>query len=127
MKVFRTIVGLAVLALALSCAQSAQEGKKAGRTVLYNGIELPEVWPPRYPVPTERKPMPLPYIDNKPNPILINVGRQLFVDDFLIEETDLERVCHHTTLYAGNPVIEAGMDPVQYIETVWGVGYRFRG
>ena len=23
--------------------------------------------------------------------------------------------------------IEAGMDPVQYIETVWGVGYRFRG
>ena len=23
--------------------------------------------------------------------------------------------------------IEAGMEPVQYIETVWGVGYRFRG
>ena len=23
--------------------------------------------------------------------------------------------------------IEAGMDPAQYIETVWGVGYRFRG
>ena len=76
MRMLRTLAGFLALALALSCAPSARESGKTGRTVLYNGIELPEVWPPRYPVPTERKPMPLPYIDNKPNPILINVGRQ---------------------------------------------------
>ncbi len=104
-----------LLLLAVSCSQSGKETGKDGRTVLYNGIELPEVWPPRYPVPTERKPMPLPYIDNKPDPILINVGRQLFVDDFLIGETDLDRVCHHAHMYSGNPVI----DGLTYSDGVW--------
>ena len=103
------------LACTVSCTRPGVTDGKDGRTVLYNGIVLPEVWPPRYPVPTERKAMPLPYIDEKPNPILINVGRQLFVDDFLIEETDLEHVCHHTNLYAGNPVI----DGLTYSDGVW--------
>ena len=109
------LAGLLALTVAVSCSRPAATAEKTGRTVLYNGIVLPEVWPPRYPVPTERKAMPLPYIDEKPNPILINVGRQLFVDDFLIEETDLERVCHHTNLYAGNPVI----DGLTYSDGVW--------
>ena len=63
-----------------------------------------------------RSTSPLPYIDEKPNPILIHVGRQLFVDDFLIEETDLERVCHHANLYSGNPVIADGLT---YSDGVW--------
>lgn len=109
------LAGLLALTVAVSCSRPAATAEKAGRTVLYNGIVLPEVWPPRYPVPTERKAMPLPYIDEKPNPILINVGRQLFVDDFLIEETDLERVCHHANLYAGSPVI----DGLTYSDGVW--------
>ena len=111
----RTLAGIVALALAVSCSQAAKEGETSGRTVLYNGIELPETWPPRYPVPVERKAMPLPYIDQKPDPIIINVGRQLFVDDFLIEETDLERVCHHAKLYAGNPVING----LTYSDGVW--------
>lgn len=73
--------------------------------ILYNGIVLPEVWPPRYPLPSTRAEMPLPYVDAKPDPIIINVGRQLFVDDFLIESTDLERVCHRARMYEGNPVL----------------------
>ena len=73
--------------------------------VLYNGIELPEIWPPRYPLPAKMQEMPLPYVENKPDPIIINVGRQLFVDDFLIESTDMERVCHRARMYEGNPIL----------------------
>ena len=51
---------------------------------LYNGIELPVQWPPNYGEPTGA-PMPVPYLDNPSDVIPIDVGRQLFVDDFLIE------------------------------------------
>ena len=43
----RTLAGIVALALAVSCSQAAKEGETSGRTVLYNGIELPETWPPR--------------------------------------------------------------------------------
>jgi hypothetical protein len=77
----------------------------SGQT-LHNGIKLDGQWPPRYEEPTAPKEMPVPYLHNKPNVIPINVGRQLFVDDFLISETNLDRVCHTPTPYAGNPVLE---------------------
>ena len=35
-----------------------------------------------------------------------DVGRQLFVDDTLVETTDLKRVWHHPVKYAGNPVMK---------------------
>ncbi|QGJ71538.1 Hypothetical protein PBC10988_32450 [Planctomycetales bacterium 10988] len=73
---------------------------------LYNGIVLPKVWPPDHLEPNG-EPMPLPYLDAPPAVIPINVGRQLFVDDFLIEHTDLERKYHSTKKYAGNPVFVA--------------------
>ncbi|RNC64181.1 hypothetical protein [Proteiniphilum sp. X52] len=73
---------------------------------LHNGIELGGQWPPRYEEPAAPREMPVPYLHNKPNVIPINVGRQLFVDDFLISETDLVRVFHTPTPYAGNPVLE---------------------
>jgi hypothetical protein len=50
--------------------------------------------------------MPVPYLTNKPVVIPINVGRQLFVDDFLIKETDLKAVFHTPNYYVGNPVLE---------------------
>jgi hypothetical protein len=34
------------------------------------------------------------------------VGRQLFVDNFLIEKTDLTRTFHHAHKYEGNPVLK---------------------
>ena len=54
--------------------------------VLYNGIHLPEQWPPRYTEPQKAQDMPIPYLEQKPGVIPVNVGRQLFVDSFLIAE-----------------------------------------
>lgn len=73
---------------------------------LHNGITLPEQWPPRRPAPTVRKEMLVPYLDSKPTVIPINTGRQLFVDNFLVKETNLESVYHTPNYYAGNPVLE---------------------
>lgn len=73
---------------------------------IHNGIKLPETWPPRYEIPTQAKEMPVPYLENKPAVIPINTGRQLFVDDFLIHETNLERICHKPDFYPGNPILE---------------------
>ena len=72
---------------------------------LYNGIVLPEKWPPDYGGWT-RDPMPVPYLDSPPEVINIDVGRQLFVDDFLIEKTTLGRTFHQPTYYEGNPIIK---------------------
>ena len=73
---------------------------------LHNGIVLPETWPPRYSEPSERKEMPVPYLLDKPVVIPINNGRQLFVDNFLIEETNLKSVYHTPDYFTGNPVLE---------------------
>lgn len=77
---------------------------------LHNGIILPEQWPPRYPEPTVRSEMPVPYLNDKPNVISINVGRQLFVDNFLISETTLSPIYHTPHYYEGNPVLEPDKD-----------------
>lgn len=74
---------------------------------LYNGIELPDVWPPRFGDPASVEPMAVPYLNRPPRVIPIDVGRQLFVDDFLIESTNLKRVFHQAEKYAGNPVFKA--------------------
>ena len=79
---------------------------KSFSQVLHNGIQLPAEWPPRYEEPTERKEMPVPYLQHKPAVIPINTGRQLFVDDFLLSENHLQKVYHTPTYYAGNPVLE---------------------
>lgn len=73
---------------------------------LHNGITLPEQWPPRRLEPTTRMEMPVPYLENKPTVIPINTGRQLFVDNFLINETNLKSVYHTPNFYAKNPVLE---------------------
>lgn len=75
------------------------------RQVLYNGIVLPSPWPPDGRTPS-REPMAVPYLESPPALIPIDVGRQLFVDDFLIEETDLKRVCHRAEYFPGNPVLK---------------------
>ena len=79
----------------------------AGET-LYNGIELPAQWPP---VRTSeelknREPQPVPYLKNPPAVIPIDVGRQLFVDDFLIESTTLRRQFHLAEMHPGNPILK---------------------
>ena len=74
--------------------------------ILYNGIELPAEWPPREVHELDRAVQPVPYLDSRPAAVPIDVGRQLFVDDFLIEKTDLRREWHYPVKYAGNPVLK---------------------
>jgi hypothetical protein len=79
-----------------------------GGQVLYNGIRLPDQWPPRF----EKnlwfsgELLPVPYLDNPPEIIPIDIGRQLFVDDFLIEENKLVREYHYPEKYERNPVLK---------------------
>ena len=49
----------------------------------------------------------VPYLLNPPEVIDVTVGRQLFVDDFLIADTDLAPVYHKAKKYKGNPVLKA--------------------
>ncbi|MHC5200184.1 MAG: hypothetical protein ACYSO1_08775 [Planctomycetota bacterium] len=49
--------------------------------------------------------LPVPYLDNVPDVIPIDVGRQLFVDDFLVEESTLSRTFHQPEIYK-EPVIK---------------------
>lgn len=51
----------------------------------------------------------IPYLKNPPEVINVTVGRQLFVDDFLIEETDLVPQYHKAEKFDGNPVLKPEM------------------
>jgi len=107
-------------------ASLPQTGEKPDGETLYNGIRLPAAWPPR--VPLSREPMALPYLKSPPEVIPIDVGRQLFVDDFLVQETSLRRVFHRPEAYSGNPVLspdqpweKQGKSPVAMVfsDGVW--------
>ena len=76
--------------------------------VLYNGIELPDRWPPfrSYTSDLERG-MDVPYLIKKPDTINISLGRQLFVDEFLIDETTMVPRYHYADYYPANPVLKA--------------------
>ncbi len=64
----------------------------AGGELLYNGINLPKIFPPST-TPTQEYRTPY-YINNPPRVIPIDLGRQLFVDDFLIDKTTMVRTPH---------------------------------
>lgn len=75
---------------------------------LYNGIVLPREWPPRlsdFPTSVEKDPVTPPYLIAPPEVIPIDVGRQLFVDDFLIAETTLKRTFHLPKYHPATPVL----------------------
>lgn len=85
-------------AVLLSCSSCL------GMERLSNGIVLPERWPP-YSADLTRAPLQQPpYLKAPPPLIPIDTGRQLFVDDFLIEETTLQRVHHLPQYHKANPV-----------------------
>jgi len=73
---------------------------------LHNGIELPDEWPPRFREPGTAEVMDVPYLKRPPKTIPIDLGRQLFVDDFLIEKTTLQRTFHQAKKFEGNPVFK---------------------
>jgi hypothetical protein len=78
---------------------------RSAEEVLFNGIVLPSVWPPRLEKLT-REPMTVPYLVSPPAAIPIDLGRQLFMDDFLIEQTTLKRIFHIPEYFPGNPVLK---------------------
>lgn len=98
------------MALLACCASFAQ------RSELPNGIKLPAQWPPRYEEPAKAQDMPVPYLTAKPSVIPINVGRQLFVDNFLVSATNMTQVAHTPNFYAGNPVLEPNREWEKTIE-----------
>lgn len=74
--------------------------RRNGMEKLYNNIELADGFTL---VPSDASHVP--YLENPPEVIDISVGRQLFVDDFLIEKTDLSPVYHKAKKYEGNPIL----------------------
>jgi hypothetical protein len=105
----------------LGAAQPKEEN------VLYNGIRLPSPWPPRLKS-LSSEPMAVPYLASPPAVILIDVGRQLFVDNFLIEHTTLTRSFHQAAYHEATPVLrpdqkweQTGQNPTAMVfsDGVW--------
>ncbi|MBV8879654.1 MAG: hypothetical protein JO332_06820, partial [Planctomycetaceae bacterium] len=88
-----------LLLAALLCAQDAADGE-----MLPNGIRLPADWPPKPKGPPTALAAP-PYLQVPPAVIPISLGRQLFVDDFLIADTTLRRSYHSAAYHAKTPVL----------------------
>lgn len=116
------LVMVALIAGLVVCMHRPAAGER-----LYNGIELPVPWPPDE-GPLSRKALPMPpYLVSPPAVIPIDVGRQLFVDDFLVESTTLQRVYHVPEYYPHNPVLspdrpweqEDGPTAMVFSDGVW--------
>lgn len=105
--VFRQRPGLtrrAFLATTAGAALGARLSAQPAREVLYNGITLAQPWPPRrqlFSVEPERPP----YLASPPDVINIDVGRQLFVDDFLVDQSSLYREFHRAEYHPRNPLL----------------------
>jgi hypothetical protein len=73
-------------------------GRDQTPRALPNGIVIPERWPPRYEF--RREPTTPPYLASPPAVVPVDIGRQLFVDDFLVESTTLVRTFHTPEIHA---------------------------
>ncbi len=99
------MVVILFLTLEMGCTQVPSATNSLAGELLYNGIRLPHPWPPvRETIPED--PVIPPYLISPPEVIPIDVGRQLFVDDFLIESTSLKRTYHLPELYPHNPILK---------------------
>lgn len=104
---------------------------RAGEGLTYNGIREPDVWPPRDVDPMSDVPVIPPYLIGeseggcRPETIDVTVGRQLFVDDFLIEETDLQTIYHQGKKFEGNPILTPETE--DDFRKDWGVGLSAGG
>ena len=70
-----------------------------------SGIQVAVPWPPLRTERLNARPMAVPYLQNRPEVIPIDQGRQLLVDDFLIERTTLERTFHQPVYHPQSPVV----------------------
>lgn len=88
--------------------------------ILYNGIRVDGPWPPHRVL--SRTVQPVPYLVKPPEVILIDVGRQLFVDDFLIQSTNLTRRFHKPEMHPKNPVLRRDPSKEQAFATPFSDG-----
>jgi hypothetical protein len=95
----------AAAAAALECAwPTYSRGATVAPGTLYNGIRVTNPWPPRR-YGFQAQPVTPPYLVDRPDVVPIDVGRQLFVDDFLIETTSLVRTFHRAVYHPANPLV----------------------
>jgi hypothetical protein len=99
------VVALLLICASLSLAAEPAASSAGSGQVLYNGITLPAVWPPKS-TGLSRDPVTPEYLLHPPAVIPIDVGRQLFVDDFLIESTTLVRTHHQPKYHPASPVLK---------------------
>ena len=92
-----------------------------GHRVLWNGICQPlSPWPPNRPL-TRAVVHPAYLTTAKPRVINVSVGRQLFVDSFLVQRSDNIRTIFHAPEYAAtNPVVKSS-EPWEVGETAGGL------
>ena len=98
--------GLGMRKLAAKAVERFSIGVSREEQTLYNAIRLSRPWPPIYSSENSRQPRVAPYLTNRPAVIPIDVGRQLFVDDFLVLDTTLKRSFHRARLHDINPVLK---------------------
>ena len=97
------MLSLAFAAFAFLAGAAVTMAEEGGET-LYNGIQLPRIWPP-HAADFSADPVTPPYLVSPLKLIPIDVGRQLFVDDFLIEKTTLKRTHHLAEYHKDTPVL----------------------
>ena len=114
-KLFKILLLSLVVATVLTSVPAAASTKgqltsyTAPKNAMYNGIVLPDGYEFRHDMTNSAVDVP-PYLVDKseggyaPEVINIDRGRQLFVDDFLIESTDLTRAYYEAVKYEYNPV-----------------------
>ncbi|MHC4873700.1 MAG: hypothetical protein ACYTFY_17785, partial [Planctomycetota bacterium] len=72
---------------------------------LYNGIEFENMVVKRPIDKSSTSVCNVPYLSEIPGTIPVDTGRQLFVDDFLIEDTTLKRTFHSAKVHPDSPVV----------------------
>jgi len=102
-RTFLKLTSVGAAGAAMPFGSSVEAATPSG-TTLYNGIRLADPWPPRHRT-FASTPVTPPYLVDPPAVIPIDLGRQLFVDDFLIEETTLTRTFHRAEYFHGNPIL----------------------
>lgn len=114
--IFHFLIGVSMI----SCGDKGNEPIVSGTSeppvveesdTIYNGIVLPDQWPPHRSSSSDlEKGMSPFYLATKPDVINISVGRQLFVDDFLIISTSLKRTFYYPEYSSANPILTADKD-----------------
>ena len=105
----RTFLGGTALSLLTAARSIRLRADAAAGETLYNGIRLGDPWPPQWRYPDEHPTLP-PYLADRPAVVPIDVGRQLLVDDFLIEHTNMSRTFHTAVYHPASPVLKPERD-----------------